>query len=650
MTSNTDAGQHALVAEIARVRGYLTGTRSEPAGAGVHNAPRAPDATATHDAPDAADPSSSAALGTLVHTFGLSPFERDVLLLCAGAELDASFAAAVHDAGGITFGMALAILPNAHWSATTQTAPLRYWRLVSVASAATFASSPLRIDERVLHYLAGTDAVDEHLDGFIMPARPGSALEPSHERIASEIVAAWEGAAGAWPVVELVGTDIAARGAIAAAVCDAIGLRLFAMSGDTVPAAPESFELLRRLWRREALLSHAALLVEADPTDGGEPERARRLERFVGGVHGPTFVTRERPGAARERATFSFTVGRVPVGERRVAWEAAFGELARPLNGALDAVSAAFALPQPAMRAAAMQVQASVARGEPADDALWAAARSQARQGSSGLSTRIEPQATWNDLVLPDPQQRILLEIIVHVRHATTVYDRWGFAARATRGLGISALFAGPSGTGKTLAAEVIAHELRLDLLHVDLSQVVSKYIGETEKNLGRVFDAAEAGGAILLFDEADALFGKRSEVKDSHDRYANLEVSYLLQRIEAYRGLTILTTNLKKALDDAFIRRLRFVITFPFPDVAGRAEIWRRTIPAEAPTSSLDFDRLAQLNASGGTIRSVALHGAFIAADAGEPLGMPHLLAAAYRDYGKREQTLTEAEVRGWT
>jgi SpoVK/Ycf46/Vps4 family AAA+-type ATPase len=215
--------------------------------------------------------------------------------------------------------------------------------------------------------------------------------------------------------------------------------------------------------------------------------------------------------------------------------------------------------------------------------------------------------------------------------------------------LGISVLFAGGSGTGKTMAAEVLANELRLDLYRIDLSSVVSKYIGETEKNLRRVFDAAEEGGAILLFDEADALFGKRSEVRDSHDRYANIEVSYLLQRMEAYRGLAILTTNLKEALDPAFLRRLRFVVQFPFPGVAQRAEIWRRVFPSGTPTEGIDPVKLARLNVAGGNIRNIALNAAFLAAEAGEPVRMPHLLRTARSEYAKLEKPLTESEIGGW-
>jgi SpoVK/Ycf46/Vps4 family AAA+-type ATPase len=213
----------------------------------------------------------------------------------------------------------------------------------------------------------------------------------------------------------------------------------------------------------------------------------------------------------------------------------------------------------------------------------------------------------------------------------------------------LSALFAGASGTGKTMAAEVLAAELRLDLYRIDLSQVVSKYIGETEKNLRRVFEAAESGGAILLFDEADALFGKRTEVKDSHDRYANIEISYLLQRMDTYRGLAILTTNMKSVLDTAFLRRIRFVVQFPFPDAAQRAEIWRRIFPAQTPVENLDLNRLARLNVPGGNIRNIALQAAFLAADSGEPVRMFHLLRAARNEYAKLEKPLTEAEVSNW-
>jgi SpoVK/Ycf46/Vps4 family AAA+-type ATPase len=281
---------------------------------------------------------------------------------------------------------------------------------------------------------------------------------------------------------------------------------------------------------------------------------------------------------------------------------------------------------------------------------VWDLCRRQARPRLDDLAQRIEPAATWADLVLPPMQRELLQELAVHVRQRRQVYEQWGWAAKGKRGLGISALFAGASGTGKTMAAEVLAATLRLDLYRIDLSTVVSKYIGETEKNLRRIFDAAETSGVILLFDEADALFGKRSQVKDSHDRYANIEVSYLLQRMEAYRGLAILTTNMKDALDSAFLRRLQFVVHFPLPDAAQRAEIWQRVFPSQTPTTSLDVAKLARLNIAGGNIRNIAVNAAFLAADAGEKVNMHHLLRATQREYAKLERTLTDAEIQGWT
>jgi SpoVK/Ycf46/Vps4 family AAA+-type ATPase len=200
------------------------------------------------------------------------------------------------------------------------------------------------------------------------------------------------------------------------------------------------------------------------------------------------------------------------------------------------------------------------------------------------------------------------------------------------------------------MAAESLALEQELDLYRIDLSAVVSKYIGETEKNLRRVFDAAEAGGAVLLFDEADALFGKRTEVKDSHDRYANIEVSYLLQRMESYRGLAILTTNLKESVDPAFMRRLRFVVTFPFPDAESRTEIWRRIFPDAVPTDRIVPEQLAKLAVAGGNIRNIALGAAFLAADEPAAVRMDHLLAAARSEYGKLERPLTSGELEGWS
>jgi SpoVK/Ycf46/Vps4 family AAA+-type ATPase len=282
-------------------------------------------------------------------------------------------------------------------------------------------------------------------------------------------------------------------------------------------------------------------------------------------------------------------------------------------------------------------------------DTLWDACRALARPRLEDLAQRILPCAGWDDLVLPDPQKQILRQLAAQVRHRMKVYETWGFSTKGRRGLGVSVLFTGPSGTGKTMAAEVLAHDLRLDLYRVDLASVVSKYIGETEKNLKQVFDAAEEGGALILFDEADALFGRRGEVNDSRDRYANIEVGYLLQRMESYQGLAILTSNFKSAIDPAFQRRLRFTVTFPFPDADQRETIWRNVFPPATPTQGLDTQKLSQLNVTGGSIRNIAINAAFIAAELGKPVEMRDLMEAARLEVPKMERSLSDAEIRGW-
>jgi SpoVK/Ycf46/Vps4 family AAA+-type ATPase len=274
----------------------------------------------------------------------------------------------------------------------------------------------------------------------------------------------------------------------------------------------------------------------------------------------------------------------------------------------------------------------------PALGDLFEAARSQSATALTGLARKIEPIHTWDQIVLPADTVAQLRELCQQVVQRHRVLDEWGFGRRLSVGKSVSALFAGPSGTGKTMAADIIAGELGLDLYKIDLSGVVSKYIGETEKSLERIFTAAEDANAILFFDEADALFGKRSEVRDSHDRYANIEIAYLLQRMDQYDGIAILATNLRQNMDEAFIRRLQFVVEFPFPDEQQRASILRILFPAEARREpDIDFSRLgAELRITGGSIKNVVLGAAFLAAGAGEPIGTRHLLQATRREYQK--------------
>lgn len=555
--------------------------------------------------------SAPPALETLCAAFNLSPFERDIVLLCAGVELDSTFAALCAAAQGDltraypTFGLALAALADSHWSALVPNAPLRRWRLIEIVAGGGLTTSPLRVDERVLHYLAGLQHQDERLAGMIEPVQTLDGLVPSHLALAERLTAVWAQAAGAsvLPVIQLCGDEVVGKRVIAAAACERLGLNLSMMSAHAMPVSPAEFDALTRLWEREALLSTSALLLDCDDLDTTDINRERAVVHFLESTGGALIVSSRSRRRTLQRPMITFDVRKPTPAEQRSIWRNALGNVtAHNLNGHLDVLVSQFNLSASTILSASAEVLELL----PSDDdkssmeaaeierVLWDTCRSQSRPRLDDLAQCIESAATWDDLVLPDQQRQVLRDIAAHVRQRAKVYETWGFATRGTRGLGISALFAGASGTGKTMAAEVLANELHLDLYRIDLSQVVSKYIGETEKNLRRVFDAAEEGGAILLFDEADALFGKRSEVKDSHDRYANIEISYLLQRMEAYRGLAILTTNMKGALDTAFLRRIRFVVQFPFPDAAQRGEIWRRIFPSMTPTEGLDIGKLS--------------------------------------------------------
>ncbi|WP_460063263.1 ATP-binding protein [Streptomyces sp. YKOK-I1] len=583
-------------------------------------------------------PYDEGALATVVACFGLTSFERDLLVLCAAMELGPKAAARCAAAGGPefpTFALALAALAEPHWSALTPDAPLRRYRLVEVADEGVLTTARLRIDERVLHFLLGVSQVEPRLQGLVARTAVPGRLPKSQARLAAELAAA----VGADRVAALSGGDLQTRREVTVTAALAAGFTTFTLSAADLPAEPADRAVLARLWEREGVLLPAVLLVEVAGT-----AQATAAEAFVAMLGVPVVLSGQDPLTAAATHRAQFVVEPLEQAEQRELWRAELDGRGGEVDVA--ALVAQFSLPGHVIRSAGAAAREA---GGDVREAAWRAGLAHARIALDELGRRVEPRAGWDDLVVPERQRRILREIVAHVRQRATVHQDWGFEDVLRRGLGVTALFAGGSGTGKTLAAEVVAGALGLDLFVIDLSQVVSKYIGETEKNLRRIFDAAERGGAVLLFDEADALFGKRSEVKDSHDRYANLEVSYLLMRMESYRGLAVLTTNQKKALDHAFLRRLRFVVDFPFPDAAERAEIWRRVIPPRVPADGVAVDRLAQLTVAGGSIRNIALSAAFLAADEGTELRMRHLLAAAHTEYAKLERSVTSTEVAGW-
>ena len=627
------ANQQLLAAEFRRLACCLDGQDAQTQIAAVRKA-------------RAAMPTPSAIDALCAH-FGLSDFERDVLLLSAGAEMDDSLARACAHAQPqqpwASFGLALARLPGAHWSALAPVGPLRRWQLVRAPESGALVHGHLRADERVLHYLAGVNHVDARLHALLRLQPVAMRMAQSHAEQSQHVAQMLRESGSPAPLALLVGDDAQDLADVAVGAAAVLGLRLYALRAEDLPQDIQTLEALATVWQRDALLLQGALLVRFG--DERAPASALRFIERAGSV---VFATARQPLRC-ERAMLHFAVEKPSPQERLQLWQQALPAHAGEDGTALQAVAGQFRMGAASIREAASSLAPALARGGEASSQVWDHCRLQMRNGMHGLAARVDTISGWDDLVLPAAQIQTLRQIASHLRHRRQVHQQWGFAAGTARGLGVSSLFAGESGTGKTMAAEVLARELRLDLYRVDLSAVVSKYIGETEKNLRRVFDAAEDSGAVLLFDEADALFGKRSEVKDSHDRYANVEISYLLQRMESYQGLAILTTNFKAALDPAFQRRLRFVVQFAFPDQAEREALWRKVFPAPTPLEALDYPRLARLQVTGGSIRNIALHAAFLAAEDERPVSMLHLLRGAQMEMAKSDRPMTEAFSRDW-
>jgi len=592
-----------------------------------------------------------APIDALAAIFELSAFERQVLLLLAGVEMDAALAAQCSEATGrpqracVTFSLAMATLRDPHWNALAPFSPLRRYRLVEMESGHGVTSAPLHINERILHYIAGVNQLDERLQSILLRKPKPEWMAREHLQSAADIMRRLQGGVPASTAFHLCGDDAAAQENIAAVIAHYAGRELFVLRPEDTPAPGPDLDQFLQLWTRESLLLPALLLLQ---WEGDAPTTtARQLAERIAG----TLFIASRDSIRLHRLVERYDVNKPGPAEQMHLWNEALGESVASFGPIVEQIAEQFRFSAETIVSISQSVQASRSddSAPEASETLWNSCRMHGRPRLETMAERIVPCATWDDLVLPETQMQTLRQLVSQSRHRLTVYESWGFAAKGRRGLGLSALFSGPSGTGKTLAAEVLATELKLDLYRIDLSAVVSKYIGETEKNLKQVFDAAESGGVLLLFDEADALFGKRAEVKDSHDRYANIEVGYLLQRMESFQGIAILTTNFKPSLDKAFQRRLRFSVDFPFPNATQRQAIWRRVFPSQTPTAGLDHMRLAALNMAGGNIRNIALNAAFLAAEANQPVGMPHILRAAQFEAVKVERPLSETEIRGW-
>lgn len=635
------------------------------------------DLVAARAALDAARPALAATpLAALAQRFGLRAFERDVLLVALAPELDLRFErvyAFIQDDVSRrrpSVDLALRLLCAtpaarlAHQRCFEGAAPLVRHQLLTLFDdgqrrPALLARS-LKLDDRIIAALRDEDpAVDPQITAFAALLAPQRALAT---QIVPPAICAQVRRALAEPVlVGIAGGYGSGRQALIEAVCAETQRALLCIdvprlvAQDLATTTTPPAEIAARLVR-EAALRDAVLLFQGAGAAFAEPGNdlwRRALLDALATHSGPAFLALDageelrsaRPGLAYqhiELPALSYS-GREQIWQQRLNG-------ASPGPVALAALASTFRLSGGQIRDAVAHARVAASwRGDapPTPEDLAAACRAQSRGALETLARKVPSNYTWIDLVLPADQTRQLREICLQVRHRRTVLETWGFEQRLAMGKGVNVLFAGPSGTGKTMAAEIIAADLGLELYKIDLSSMVSKYIGETEKNLDRVFTAAREANAILFFDEADAIFGKRSEVKDAHDRYANIEVGYLLQQMERYDGVVILATNLRKNMDDAFIRRLHVAVEFPFPEEADRLLIWRKVFPAQAPLAGdVDLAFVAkQFKLTGGNIRNIALLAAYLAADEGDTITMRHVMRALKREYQKLGKLVTAAE-----
>ena len=580
-------------------------------------------------------------------------------------------------------------------------APLRRFHLLELHTVPeeSLLDSALRLDPRVASFVlddseglddgeghgpgdsGSVDTIDERLREYVTIVPAGSrAVEPVFPGPFRMRLSRLTGNAPAASILYFQGPYGVGKRTAAAAICRAMARPLLTVAGRRLAAAgTDEFATLTRLAGREAKLRGALLLWRDFDALLGQQEDPRLTDLFtvLDALDAPVFLSGTIPwepsGTRRGVSFLRITFPPPGPDERLRLWRTALADAAADLTPDLAdltpdladltpdlaELSGRFRLTGGQIRDAASTarnlVLARASGSAPAPvipritaSDLHAACRLHSNRKLTELAVQITPHYTWDDIVLPADQTAQLREIHDQVRHRHLVYDTWGFDRKLAMGKGLGILFAGPPGTGKTMAADVLAHALGLNLYKIDLSSVVSKYIGETEKNLARIFAEAATSNAILFFDEADALFGKRTQVRDAHDRYANVEISYLLQKMEEHDGVVVLATNLRGNMDEAFVRRLHVTVEFQLPGVADRRRIWEQIWPATLPRdASLDLDFLARrIEVAGGSIRNIALAGAFLAAADGGVVTMTHVLHATRREYQKMGKVLTADEL----
>ncbi len=616
-------------------------------------------------------------LDRLIHAFDLTPFDRDALLICLAPTLDLRYGRiygylqddVTRRRPGVNVVLDLLCLPGANRLTKLahfyDDAPLfKHCLLQRVnepgAAEPPLLSQTLRVDEAIVAWLLGD--YQPHAD-----LAPHATLQTPQPDVAHRLLGApldeqlcVDPGDAEQPIFVFHGPDAASQAAAARCLAARLGRSLLTVDlGAAIDGGGRSAERALRLALRDARLTGAVPhLTGWDACLAEENRLPPRLLAELCAHPDPVIVAGQahwraegvERRSARRRALRWIHFPIPAFTQRHALWRHFLDEASDLAEVDAAPLAGHFMLTTGQIRdVIASARDAAAQRGDPLTRRdLFAAARVHASARLSSLALKIAPRYTWRDIVLPNDQLAMLHEIVDAVRQRPRVLDEWGLGRKLTASAGATILFAGPPGTGKTMAAEVMAAELGLDLYKIDLSTVVSKYIGETEKNLERIFEGAEHSSAILFFDEADALFGKRSEVRDSHDRYANIEISYLLQRMEAYDGVTILATNLRANLDEAFTRRLQFAVDFPFPEEAYRRRIWETLFPDGAPhAADLDFALMARrFRLAGGNIRNIIVNAAYLAAADGQEVTMAHLLHGARRELQKMGRLIPEEDL----
>ena len=598
------------------------------------------------------------AFSKLVSYFSLNLWEQCILLLCCGIQLDSEIAALCARLNGgdeyfyATMLIACHLFNEGRHKVLSLASPLHAQHLLIFEKEESdlYQLVPMHVDESVLQYLIGETVIDSRLQSYIKLVDNQIVLTEAHQRLVKSIQHYWQNhkALAAHTVIRLTGGDGKTQQMIADATCRAQDIVLYRLYADRLPNNRQDLHRLVTRLNQHSLFCRCAYFIDwNDETANVSP-----LRYLLDNLLALLFINDMVSVDLLDKDIVDMPISAPSPQEQIKHWQHCINKQQLSLDK-LQVIRLVTHFNCSAAEIGKLCTTASaLSESDELDDfsRISQLYRQQHRRQPRDLIKVIPPsKAGWQDLILPEKEQQLLQKLQAQIEQQYTVYQQWGFTEKISTGLGVSALFAGDSGTGKTFAARIIANQLMLDIYQIDLSSVIDKYIGESEKRLEKIFTIAEKSGAILLFDEADALFGKRSQVENSKDRYANIGVSYLLQRMESYRGLSILTTNFKQNIDDALMRRLRFVIEFPFPRHSERQRMWQCVFPKDVPLANIDYQQLANLPVAGGAIRNIALNAAFLAANDTVAVTMQHLLAAARYEYKKQEKTLTQSMVEHW-